>query len=117
MAEKLYDTSVLIDLVKTGQQVTGFTSILNIIEFPKALELKGVQVLYPIVEDYDQALRLAARLLTRGTPLPAIDILLAAMCIRRKARLVTKDEHFIDIKAASKGFDLELRRSSTFSKL
>jgi hypothetical protein len=38
----VYDTSTLIGLLKSGRRdVKGFTTTLNIIEFPKALELEG----------------------------------------------------------------------------
>ncbi len=42
MEEAVYDTSVLINLLKSGKHVAkGFTTIFNIIEFPKALDLKS----------------------------------------------------------------------------
>ena len=39
MAENLYDSSELIELIKSGQQPEGYTTILNLIEFPKGVTL------------------------------------------------------------------------------
>ncbi len=33
-----------------------------------------------------------------GKPVPAIDVLIAAICIRRDLKLLTKDKHFLYIK-------------------
>jgi predicted nucleic acid-binding protein len=107
----VYDTSTLIGFLKSGKrEVKGFTTILNIIEFPKALEFKGLGVIYPNVEDYDEALKLSALLLKRGKPLPAIDILIAAICTRRGLTLVTADEHFRHIKSVKKEFKVEITK-------
>jgi tRNA(fMet)-specific endonuclease VapC len=108
VAEDLYDTSYLIDVMKAGQEPSGLTTIFNILEFPKALSLKRLAVVYPTTQDYDEALRLSTRLFFRGTWLPAVDILVAAVCIRLKARLVTKDEHFTLLKAVSEGFRFQV---------
>ena len=40
--------------------------------------------------------------------MPAIDLLIAAICLRLKARLLTKDEHFERLKAVSEAFRFEL---------
>jgi len=105
----VYDTSALISLLKSGRSlVKGFTTILNIIEFPKALDFKGLGVIYPNVEDYDEALKVSVSLLGKGKPIPAIDILIAAMCLRRNLMLVTGDEHFRHVKSVRKEFKMEL---------
>jgi predicted nucleic acid-binding protein len=107
----VYDTSALIGFLKSGQRdVKGFTTILNIIEFPKALDLKGLGVIYPNVEDYDEALKVSVSLLKRGKPIPAIDIIIATICIRRGLTLVTGDEHFRHVKSVRKEFKVELVR-------
>jgi predicted nucleic acid-binding protein len=107
----VYDTSTLIDFLKSGKRdLKGFTTILNIIEFPKALEFKGLGIIYPNVEDYDEALKLSALLLKRGKPLPAIDILIAAICLRRGLTLMTGDEHFRHIKSVKKEFKVEITK-------
>ncbi|MFQ6076353.1 MAG: PIN domain-containing protein [Candidatus Bathyarchaeia archaeon] len=95
MEEVVYDTSVLIELVKKGvKHIDGFTTILNLIEFPKAVELEGLGAIYPTVHDYNEALKLSVILLDRGTPIPAVDMVVAAVCINRGLTLITKDEHF-----------------------
>ena len=104
MAEDLYDTSYLIGAMKAGQELSGLTTIFNILEFPKALGCKRLTVVYPTAQDYDEALRLSTRLLAKGTPLPAVDVLIAAVCLRLKARLLTKDEHFEKLKSVNETF-------------
>lgn len=42
----IYDTSKLIDIYKKDKKAQGYTTIFNLIEFPKALEL-DLNVLYP----------------------------------------------------------------------
>jgi tRNA(fMet)-specific endonuclease VapC len=111
MEEVVYDTNQLISFLKSGKQnVKGFTTILNIIEFPKALDLKGLAVIYPTLDDYDESLKISAALLRKGCPLPTVDILIASMCIRRNLRLRTIDKHFINIKSVRDAFKLELTK-------
>jgi len=109
MEEILYDTSALIDLLKSGKRAArGFTTILNVVEFPKALDLKELGILYPAVEDYDEALKIAVSLLKIGKPVPAIDIMIAAICLRRGLSLLTADVHFTHIKLVKGEFNLRL---------
>jgi len=107
--EVVYDTSALINLLKSGKLVAkGFTTIFNVIEFPKALSLKELGVIYPTVEDYDEALRISASLLGVGKPLPAVDVLIASICVRRGLLLRTADEHFTHIKSVRREFKVEV---------
>jgi len=109
MEEVLYDTSALISLLKSGRNTArGFTTILNILEFPKALDLKELGILYPTVEDYDEALKIAISLLKIGKPLPAIDIVIAAVCLRRGLLLLTTDVHFTHVKSIKSEFNVKL---------
>jgi tRNA(fMet)-specific endonuclease VapC len=109
MEEVLYDTGALINLLKSGKRAArGFTTILNILEFPKALDLKELAILYPTVEDYDEALKIAVSLLKIGKPVPAIDIMIAAMCLRRDLLLLTTNGHFSHIKLTESEFDVRL---------
>jgi tRNA(fMet)-specific endonuclease VapC len=111
MEEAVYDTNQLINFLKSGKQnIAGFTTILNIIEFPKALDLKGLAVIYPTLDDYDESLKISAALLRKGCPLPAVDILIAAVCIRRDLTLRTMDKHFANIKSVKNDFKLELAK-------
>lgn len=110
MEENLYDTSVMIDSVRRGlKELRGCTTIFNLIEFPKAVELEGLKVLYPTMRDCDEALKLSVRLLRLGKPIPAIDILIASMATLRGLKLVTKDEHFKDLLSMRIGLKIEFR--------
>jgi tRNA(fMet)-specific endonuclease VapC len=112
MEEVVFDTNQLIDFLKKGKaDLTGFTTIFNLVEFPKALEFQGLTVITPSLEDYEESVEISSALLQRGTPLPAIDILVAAMCIRRNLTLCTKDNHFKAIKLVKKDFKLQLNKN------
>lgn len=109
MEEVFYDTSALIDLLKSGKEAArGFTTILNIVEFPKALGLKELDILYPTIEDYNEALKIAVSLLKIGKPVPAVDILIAAVCLRKGLLLLTSDVHFTHIKSIKSEFKVRL---------
>src|SRR3990170_198237 len=109
MEEVVYDTNQLIAFLKSGKRnAKGFTTILNIIEFPKALDLGELAVIYPTLDDYDESLKISAALLRKGKPLPTVDILIASICIRRGLKLCTRDRHFTNIKSVKQGFKLEL---------
>ena len=111
MEEIVYDTNELIDFLKKGKlDLNGFTTVFNLVEFPKATELEQLTLIYPDLEDYEESVEISSALLQRGSPLPAIDILVAAMCIRRNLTLCTKDSHFTAIKSVRKNFKLELTR-------
>jgi tRNA(fMet)-specific endonuclease VapC len=109
MEQIVYDTNGLIDAAKKRKLgLSGFTTILNLVEFPKALEFEDLTVLYPNIDDYQESLEISIDLLQKGTPLPAVDILVAAMCIKRNYVFNTKDNHFTAIKTVRKNFKLEL---------
>jgi tRNA(fMet)-specific endonuclease VapC len=111
MEEIVFDTNALIDLARGGKNTAkGFTTVFNVIEFPKAAEFKELAVIYPVVEDYNEALRISTMLLVVGKPIPAVDVLVSAMCIRRGLVLRTFDRHFADVKSVRKEFKLEILR-------
>ncbi len=103
----LYDTSKLIDVYKKGQQPQGCTTILNLIEFPKVIELE-LKVLYPSKTDYNTALKLSLELQSRGKPIPATDLIIASVAMNNNLKLVTKDKHFINIKEVRPELDLHI---------
>ncbi|WP_297521048.1 PIN domain-containing protein [Thermococcus sp.] len=72
-------------------------NVLNIVEFPKGLEL-GLTVITPTLEDYLLAIKISQAMVKRGTPIPAVDAVVAAVAINRSLKLVTKDRHFEWIK-------------------
>jgi len=51
MEKAIYDTSSLINAYKQRKRLTGYTTIFNIVEFPKILDFK-LMVLYPSKSDY-----------------------------------------------------------------
>ncbi len=56
MEEVVYNTNELIEFLKKAKpNVKGYTFILNVIEFPKAVELEELTVLYPDIEDYQES--------------------------------------------------------------
>lgn len=91
MEKSILDTNILMSAS------SGTTTILNVIEYPKALE-KEIQIVWLLKEDYIKAVELMVGLLKIGKPLPVTDVLLAATCINRNAVLVTKDKHFKHIQ-------------------
>ncbi len=93
MEEILYDTGSLIKAYKQRKLLMGYTTILNVVEFPKLLELK-LTVIYPSKSDYNLAIKLSKDLLKIGKPIPAIDIIVAAVALNRNMKLVTTDSHF-----------------------
>lgn len=93
MEEALYDTNVLIEAVKSGKKLNGYTTVLNIVEFPRGLEL-GLTVITPTLEDYLLAIKISQAMVKKGTPIPAVDAIVAAVAINRELTLFTEDRHF-----------------------
>jgi tRNA(fMet)-specific endonuclease VapC len=109
MEEVVYNTNELINALKLGKlNLTGYTTIFNVVEFPKAVEFEDLIVIYPDLDDYQESVEISLALLRKGNPLPAIDILVATMCIRRNLALATKDRHFNVIKSVRKDFKLKI---------
>jgi len=114
LEESLLDTSELIALHRSGQlEIQAYTTIVNLIEFPKAEEFEHLKVLYPTAEDYDNALVWSTKLLEKGKPVPAVDLVVCAVSARMSLQLVTRDLHFKEIKAVAK--DLRLQTKSGLS--
>jgi predicted nucleic acid-binding protein len=110
LEESIFDTSELIELRKSGQREReGYTTMLNLIEFPKGAEFERLKVLYPTKEDYDTALIWSGRLLEKGKPVPAIDLIVSAVSARTGLELVTRDSHFREIKAIAKELKLQIK--------
>ena len=101
MAEnEILDTNLLI----RGE--LGDSTIFSAIEYPKVIDA-DVKLLVPARKDYLLAIEIAADLYRAGTPLPALDIIIAAMCINRHRVLRTRDSHYKAI--ADVRPELELR--------
>lgn len=109
MEESLFDTSELIELRKSSNlEAEGYTTILNLIEFPKGVELERLKVLYPTRDDCDRAFIWSAKLLELGKPVPATDLILSAIATRAGLRLVSRDAHFKTIKTVADELRLQI---------
>ena len=106
---KLYDTSVVIELLARNKvrRLDGLITIYTVIEYPPSL-LRAVEVLYPDKDDYELAIKWQSKLRKIGNPLPAVDLIIAAIADNRGLKLVTKDRHFKYIKDIAPKLNLEL---------
>ena len=107
MEKSLFDTNRLIDAYRDGESLDGYTTILNLIEFPKAIEF-NLRVMFPSKSDYHLALKISTELLKAGKPIPAVDSVIAAVALNNKLKLVTKDKHFLLIKNVIKDFRVDV---------
>jgi hypothetical protein len=98
---EILDTSTLI-LGKGGR-----ATIFSAIEFPKAVQ-PGNEFIFPTRKDFVLSIEIATNLLRKGKPLPAVDIVIASMCLNRNAALRTRDAHFKAIQELYPGFELLL---------
>ncbi len=93
----LFETSALIEIYKKSIPVSGFTTIFNLIEFPKASELK-LKILFPKISEYLLAYKISKSLLEIGKPMPIADILTASIAFSRDLTIIAKDRHFLSLK-------------------
>ncbi len=107
MEESIYDTNKLIDAYRERETLDGYTTILNLIEFPKAIEF-DLRVLFPSRSDYELALIVSTELIKIGKPIPAVDSVIAAVALNNKLKLVTKDKHFLMVKEVRKSFKVDV---------
>lgn len=106
--ERLYDTSALIELVKRGvKRISGFTTILNVIEYPPAAAL-GLNIVYPTRADYELAFIWQLELRRRGRSIPAVDLVIAAIAVNKGLKLIAVNEHFKWIADVDSRLKLEL---------
>ncbi len=107
MEKTLYDTNKLIDFYRKNRKIQGYTTIFNLIEFPKVLEL-NLKVLLPSELDYNLALEISTDLLKIGKPIPAVDVIISAIAINKGLKVVTKDRHFLFVKEVVKNFKIDV---------
>ena len=100
-SNEVLDTNLLIE----GK--TGLTTAFNLVEYPKALEAKN-EILWPTREDHVAAISIMVDLLKAGTPIPAIDVLISAVCINRDLKLLTKDNHFKAVTSVRPALKLKI---------
>ena len=90
----LYDTSIVIEKVKKREEFHGIISAVTIVEFPAILKYKKFKgdIIFPTPSDFLLACRLQEELMKRGKPKGLADLLVAAICINRREKLITKDK-------------------------
>ena len=98
--DEILDTSVAIE------RDEGVITLFSLIEHPPSIN--KFEILFPDLEDYSKAIQISEGLRKIGKPIDAIDILISAMCLNRKNKLITKDKDFIFVKDIFHEFKLEL---------
>lgn len=99
--KEILDTSVVI------KEKEGVITIFSLIEFPPSSK-KNFEIIFPDMEDYAKATDIASELRKRGRLIGAVDILIAAMCLNREAKLITKDQDFEFVKGIYPEFEFKL---------
>ncbi len=113
MGKELYDTNILIKFWREKKRdIIGYTTILNIIEFPKALLMKWLTILYPTIEDLNEAVNISKELMKIGKPIGAIDIVMACVAIRNDLTLVTMDTDLENVKIIKPHLKIKLIKKS-----
>ncbi len=97
---EILDTSIALD--SKGGNITIFT----LIEHPPCGD-KFFDILFPETKDYVMAVEIARKLRKKGTPVGAIDMLIAAMAINRSLAVRSIDGDFKHIKAVMPEFILK----------
>ncbi len=93
----LLDTNALIESARQKirfQPDKIFVSIFSLVEFPPAIALEGFNVVYPDEETWNLALSISRMIRERGTPIPAIDLLIGCVGIQHSWTVVSNDRHF-----------------------
>jgi len=88
--------------------VPGAVTALTVVEYPPAAA-HALRVIYPSRRDYELAAYLQALLRRRGSPLPAVDLVIAAVAVNRGMLLVTLDKHFQRIEEIEPRLRVEYR--------
>jgi len=111
MEKKIYDTNVIIGLWKSNvRRLEAYTTIFNVIEFPKTLLIRDLTVLYPTREDFNEAILIAKDLLKIGKPVGAIDIIMASIALRKGLTIVTDDQDFQNIKEVRPQLEIKYKQ-------
>ncbi len=88
--------------------------MLSIIEHPPALVFDNLTILSPQEDDFYKAIEIANKLRAQGTPIPAIDIVIAAMALNYNFILISEDRHFHDVGEVEP--DLVVKSNSDYIK-
>jgi predicted nucleic acid-binding protein len=98
--KEILDTSIAIESKE------GMISIFTVIEHPPSIS--RFEIIFPEDMDYMKAIEISNKLREIGKPIGAIDIIIAAMCLNRNSKLITKDKDFEIIKRIFPDFLLGL---------
>jgi len=88
---ELLDTSIALDSKE------GIITIFTLIEHPPCSE-KFFDIIFPETKDYVMAVEIARKLRKKGTPVGAIDMLIAAMAVNRSLAVRSNDRDFKHIQ-------------------
>ena len=109
----ILDTSIVIDLVRERKPVNANITIVTLVEYPRIVYYRGFSgnIIFPKKRDYILAHTLQLKLMEHGKSQQFSDLLIAAIAIRRRETVVTRDRDFKTIQeaASSLGHRLELK--------
>ena len=105
------ETNTILDTNIAIGSKRGTITIFTAIEYPPS-STRDFDILFPDKLDFLKSLEIADTLRENGTPIGAIDIILAAMCLNRQATLITADNDFRHVRSAFSDFKLELQEKS-----
>jgi len=100
----IIDTNIVIDMVKAKKDITENITAITYVEYPKIISYKGFKgsIIFPNREEYILAHRIQMKLLEQGKPQQFSDLLIAAIAVTEKEKLITKDKDFEIIQKAIK---------------
>jgi len=105
----LLDTSIVIKYIIEDrlERLPGKITIYTAIEYPPSIK-RVDEVIYPSREDYLLAIKWQTKLRKIGKPLPAVDLVIAAIALNNSYRLITRDKHFKYIKEIEPNIRFEI---------
>jgi len=97
------DTNIIIRRVKNEEKIPENITEISIIEYPPILSYENFEGKVYLIERRDiiKSIELQKKLRRIGLPKGVADLLIAAICINRKEKLLTTDKDFLDIAEIS----------------
>ncbi|MCE4610439.1 MAG: hypothetical protein F7B17_00520 [Desulfurococcales archaeon] len=107
----IYDTNVVINKARRGERIDGDITVITLIEYPRIIYYKKFKgnVKFPVREDYILAHKLQLKLIEKGKPQQATDLIIAAITLRLGEKLVTMDRDFEVIAEAARELGYEFK--------
>lgn len=102
----ILDTSVVIEKVNNGEEITENITAITLIEYPPIRDYNKFRgnIFFINEDDQIQAYNLQIMLRDIGSPMSSGDLLISAICINRNEVLVTKDRDFLKIQEVEPRF-------------